>query len=101
MDQDIEEARRLRSDLTSMNSRWESICNKASGRQKDLQVALMQCDDFDQTIRDLLAWLETIEAQIRLLEPVDLESDHESLRKKYIKFVVSIGTLYLHYIQIL
>lgn len=77
-----DEGRLLKDKLRQMNRRWEAICAHATTLQQELQVALMQCQEFHHTIHDLLLWLENIETKLQQNEPVNLGADNSALWSK-------------------
>ncbi|KAK3090342.1 hypothetical protein FSP39_011059 [Pinctada imbricata] len=82
-----EEGRQLRDKLQQMNRRWENICMRATELQRELQGALMQCQEFHHTIHDLLLWLESIENKVQQCEPINLSSDESALWSKHRKLI--------------
>ncbi|KAL3874928.1 hypothetical protein ACJMK2_037880 [Sinanodonta woodiana] len=87
IDNKSEEGRQLKARLRQMNKRWEVICQHATQLQKDLQRALMQCQEFHHTIHDLLLWLENLETRIQQCEPIDLMAEDATLWSKHMKLV--------------
>jgi nesprin-1 len=70
-----------------MNGRWDRVCGRAAGWQKDLQLAIMRCEEFHQTTADLLVWLDGIEAAVTATEPVELDADEAHLHHQYRVFM--------------
>ena len=68
--------------LQSVAERFERVCALADAWQSELQVALVHCPDFHQTIDNLHDWLSHIDIELIAAEPVDLTCQSE-LRKKY------------------
>ncbi|KAJ8309203.1 hypothetical protein KUTeg_014077 [Tegillarca granosa] len=83
IDASTSEGRELQDKIREMNRRWDVVCNHATQLQKDLQVALIQCQEFHHTIHDLLLWLENVEVKIQKCEPVNLSADESALWTKY------------------
>ena len=82
------ESRDLWLQLSSMNQRWDRVCARAAVWQKELQIALIQCQDFHETVQDLLLWLEEKGAEIRALEPVNFSAPISELHDKCQRFKV-------------
>lgn len=82
------ESRDLWQRLSAMNQRWDKVCANADVWQKELQIAMMQCRDFTETVQDLMLWLEEKGAEIHALEPVDLQTSLSVLHGKCTKFKV-------------
>jgi len=79
------ETAKAQRDMADLSERYEALCGQASRWHHQLQMALVQCSDFSRTVNDLLLWLESMETQMRLLEPIDMESSRESLMATYLK----------------
>ena len=88
IDLHTEEGRELRDRLRLMNKRWDVICGQATRLQQELQMALMQCQEFHHTIHDLLLWLENIETKIQQCEPINLGNDEAALWSRLRKLQV-------------
>uniref|UniRef100_A0A646QCU6 Nesprin-1 n=1 Tax=Hemiscolopendra marginata TaxID=943146 RepID=A0A646QCU6_9MYRI len=73
--------------LKEINLKWESICQQASEWQTELQLALLQCQQFHETLQELLQWLDITEKNIRQAEPVDLSADRAIISLKSKKFL--------------
>ena len=71
-----------------MNLRWDHVCSRAADWQKELQLAIMQCEEFHQTTTDLMVWLDGIEATVNENEPIDLSADENRLHHQYRVFMV-------------
>ncbi|ELT88687.1 hypothetical protein CAPTEDRAFT_175674 [Capitella teleta] len=82
------ESRDLWQRLSAMNQRWDKVCANADVWQKELQIAMMQCRDFTETVQDLMLWLEEKGAEIYALEPVDLQTSLSVLHGKCTKFKI-------------
>ncbi len=85
------DSRELWDRLSAVNQQWDKVCARASVWQKELQIALVQCQDFSKTVADLMLWIQTMETEIQRQEPVDVTAPHDVLSKKYRKFRVSVG----------
>ncbi|XP_022095690.1 nesprin-1-like isoform X2 [Acanthaster planci] len=77
----------LREELSAMNQRWDRVCGRAADWQKELQLAIMQCEEFHQTTADLMVWLDGIEATVVENEPIDLSADENRLHHQYRVFM--------------
>lgn len=77
-----EEGRQLYHKLKEMNCLWDKLCLKAAIQQRELQVALMQCQEFHSTIHDLLLWLEGVENKLQQCEPINLVMDETAMWSK-------------------
>ena len=88
IDPHTEEGQELRDRLRLMNRRWDVICGQATRLQQELQLALMQCQEFHHTIHDLLLWLENIETKIQQCEPINLGNDEAALWSRLRKLQV-------------
>ena len=75
-----------------MNRRWDAICGQATRLQQELQMALMQCQEFHHTIHDLLLWLENVETKIQQCEPINLGNDEAALWSRLRKLQVRLKT---------
>ncbi|XP_033126157.1 nesprin-1-like isoform X2 [Anneissia japonica] len=84
---DSPEANDLKDQLTYMNRRWERMCSHATDWQKELQVAVTQCEEFHQTTDDLLVWLRQCEEYELENEPIDLMANILVLQKQYRVFL--------------
>ena len=82
------ETRSLEDQLKTLNQRWDRVCAKAAVWFSELQIELMQCSGFHETVEELLSWLTATEQEIRRQEPVDFSSTHQLLRLKYNTFKV-------------
>ena len=88
IDTTTDEGRDLQDRLRHMNRRWDAICGAATRLQQELQVALMQCQEFHHTIHDLLLWLENVETKIQQCEPINLGNDEAALWSRLRKLQV-------------
>ncbi|XP_048737335.2 nesprin-1-like isoform X3 [Ostrea edulis] len=77
-----EKGRRLHDRLREVNFHWDELCSKANILQRELQEALMQCQEFHHTIHDLLLWLESVENKIQQCEPIKLTVDETAMWSK-------------------
>ncbi|XP_039283704.1 nesprin-2-like isoform X1 [Nilaparvata lugens] len=84
--EDEVKASELRERLARINHRWDMVCAESSRWQNMLQTALMENEEFHETIMNLVAWLEKTENSIRMTEPVDLAEDRQIIQAKYNKF---------------
>ena len=67
----------------AIKQRYNRVCAQESVWKQELQIALVQCSDFSQTVCDLMEWLDTVQRRLESLEPVDI-LDHKSfLQTKY------------------
>ena len=78
-----------------MNQRWDKVCAKAQVWQKELQIAMMQTQDFSETVQDLMLWLEEKGSELHAMEPVDLHTSRTILHEKSTKFKVSVHGVHL------
>ncbi|KAL1139468.1 hypothetical protein AAG570_006452 [Ranatra chinensis] len=83
---DEDRASELRCRLEAANTRWEAVCSSATSYHNILQVALMQNEEFHDTMTELLDWLERTEIVIRQSEPVDVAEPTHVIKAKYEKF---------------
>ena len=83
------ESRAMWMRLSNMNQRWDTVCARAAVWQKELQIAMIQCQDFHETVQDLLLWLEEKGGQIRAQEPVNFSAPVTVLHDKCQRFKVS------------
>jgi nesprin-1 len=86
-----EKGRRLHDKLREINFHWDELCSKANVLQRELQEALMQCQEFHHTIHDLLLWLESVENKIQQCEPIKLTVDEAAMWSKLKKLQVSFS----------
>ena len=77
------EGRQLQSRVRELERRWESVTARAADTQRNLQGALLQCQEFHHTVQDYLLWLEGLEVRVRRCEPVRLSADSSLLWDKY------------------
>lgn len=77
-----EEGRQLYQKLKEINCLWDKLCLKAAIQQRELQMALMQCQEFHSTIHDLLLWLEGVENKLQQCEPINLVMDETAMWSK-------------------
>ena len=69
--------------------RFERVQARCDVWRSELQVALVQCGDFHQTIDNLSSWLNRIEQELTRIEPVNVAAAQSELRRKYSKLQVS------------
>jgi len=69
--------------LQSVAGRFEHVRALADAWQRDLQVALVQCQDFHHTIDNLHEWLRCIDMRLTAVDPVDLLASQSELCKKH------------------
>uniref|UniRef100_A0A0K8SMD1 KASH domain-containing protein n=2 Tax=Lygus hesperus TaxID=30085 RepID=A0A0K8SMD1_LYGHE len=81
-----EKANDFRGRLAVVNQRWDIICESAASSQARLQSALIQNEEFHETINELTEWLERTEVNIRQSEPIDLNESRDVIQAKYEKF---------------
>jgi hypothetical protein len=79
----------LGSRVRSIVQRFERVRARSDVWQSELQVALVQCPDFHQTIDNLNDWLDRIQLELSSVEPVNVMAVQSELRKKYSKLQVS------------
>ncbi|XP_049914520.1 nesprin-1 [Epinephelus moara] len=77
---DSEEAWELRDRLKEMNSRWDRLSTSLEDWRKELQRALMQCQEFHEMSHGLLLWLENIDRRRNEVVPIPPKLDRETLR---------------------
>lgn len=77
-----EEGRQLHDKLKEINCLWDKLCSKAAIQQRELQKALMKCQEFHCTIHDLLLWLEGVENKLQQCEPINLVMDETAMWSK-------------------
>ncbi|XP_030855590.1 nesprin-1 isoform X4 [Strongylocentrotus purpuratus] len=83
VDPDTPQGQELSYRLQVMNRRWEGVCAKAADWQKKLQMAIVQCEEFHQTTKDLESRLNEIETIMTENEPIDFNADPEILNNQY------------------
>src|SRR5437870_4809675 len=77
-----------------LDRRYRVVCEREAGWAKELQVALVVCSDFHQTIQDLQTWLDSMHAELNNIERVEsTATDETSICNKYIKLQASISLL--------
>lgn len=71
--------------------RFAAICARQEDWDKQLQLALVQCPGFTQTVADLGAWLDAVEAELgeRSSPLIGADDDAHSRRQKYDALLVS------------
>ncbi|XP_071479137.1 nesprin-1-like [Diadema antillarum] len=83
VDPDTPQGQELSYRLQVMNRRWEGVCAKAADWQKRLQMAIVQCEEFHQTTKDLEMRLAQMESDMNDNEPIDLDADADTLNNQY------------------
>ncbi|XP_059468676.1 muscle-specific protein 300 kDa-like [Neocloeon triangulifer] len=84
--EDKGKAEALRARLATMNSRWETVCQRAAQWQTQLQTTLLESREFHSTIDELNLWIDRTENCIRQTEPIDLTEDISVIENKFDKF---------------
>ncbi|XP_043245138.1 dystonin-like isoform X38 [Amphibalanus amphitrite] len=56
--------------LRQLNERWSELQEKAGGKQRDLEAALKDAQDFMTEIQDLLFWLNDLDGALTTSKPV-------------------------------
>lgn len=56
--------------LNTLNSQWRALMQKAADRQRELEDALNEAQQFNAEIQDLLAWLGDVDGVIAASKPV-------------------------------
>jgi hypothetical protein len=69
----------------SVSQRFERVCARADVWRSELQVALVRCPDFHETIDNLHDWLGRITDELTSVEPVDVSASVSELRRKQTK----------------
>lgn len=77
-----EEGRQFHDKLKEIYCLWDKLCSKAAIQQRELQKALMKCQEFHCTIHDLLLWLEGVENKLQQCEPINLVMDETAMWSK-------------------
>lgn len=72
----------------SVAQRFEHVSAVAGVWRSELQIALVQCQDFRHTIDNLPGWLDCIDVELKALDPVDLRARQSELHKKHSKLKV-------------
>jgi len=75
--------------MRSIVQRVERVQTRCDVWRSELQVALIQCGDFHQTIDNLCSWLNRIEQELTRVEPVHIAAPQSELRRKHAKLQVS------------
>jgi hypothetical protein len=71
--------------LRSLSQRFERVSAKTDVWRSELQLALVQCADFHNTIDSLHDWLGRIEVELNSIDPVDVLAIPSQLRRKHSK----------------
>ncbi|KAH9507313.1 Nesprin-1 [Bulinus truncatus] len=74
--------RQLRRKLQEMNDRWDCVLLTASEMERDLQISLIQCQEFHHNIHDCVLWLDDVENKVHRCEPIN-SGDQQKLIEKY------------------
>ncbi|XP_023348442.1 uncharacterized protein LOC111717154 isoform X2 [Eurytemora carolleeae] len=83
---DESRANALTDRLVTVNTSWDRVCQQATTWQTNLQTALLENNEFHNTIHQLLDWIETTKETVRESEPVNLSLPREALLEKFNKF---------------
>ncbi|KAJ8936625.1 hypothetical protein NQ314_012241 [Rhamnusium bicolor] len=67
---EAEEASTTQEKLNTLNSQWRSLMQKTADRQRELEDALREAQQFNAEIQDLLAWLSDVDGIITASKPV-------------------------------
>ncbi|GAB6020487.1 Nesprin-1 [Chamberlinius hualienensis] len=81
------EAKKIRTLLNKLNSRWEKFCKHGATRQSQLQSALMKCREFHHLLSDIATWVQAVENSIKEAEPVDVTWDLVAIAAKRDRFI--------------
>lgn len=65
-----EEASATQDKLNTLNTQWRSLMQKAADRQRELEDALREAQQFNAEIQDLLAWLSDVDGILTASKPV-------------------------------
>lgn len=68
---DSTELRELQEDLSSANHSWTQACSGLESWERRLHSALMQCQEFHETLHSLLLWLAQAEDKLRAVNLSD------------------------------
>lgn len=66
----IDEASVTQDKLNTLNAQWRSLMQKAANRQRELEDALHEAQQFNAEIQDLLSWLGDVDGIIAASKPV-------------------------------
>ncbi|XP_067119046.1 nesprin-1-like isoform X2 [Centruroides vittatus] len=77
----------LQTRLKVLNKRWENLCQSAMIWQNELQKALLQCPDFQNTLQELVSWLEMSEERIHQMGTLRNMADHNIISIQYNKYL--------------
>ncbi|BFZ08022.1 hypothetical protein BsWGS_11061 [Bradybaena similaris] len=80
------ECMQLQEKLNELNSRWQLVLSRTTQLERNLQVSLIQCQEFYHRIHDYQLWLEDLETRIHTCQLVNLNTD-ASVRNKYFKLL--------------
>lgn len=84
---DEEKSEELQLRLKVLNKRWDILCQSATRWQNELQKALLQCPDFQNTLQELINWLEMSEERIHQMGTLENEIDHNIISIQYNKYL--------------
>lgn len=73
----------LASRVQSAAQRFERISALADVWRSELQLALVQCQEFHCTIDNLHEWLSRIDMELKTVDPVDPFASQSELRRKH------------------
>lgn len=68
--QGTDEASVTQEKLNTLNSQWRALMQKAADRQRELEDALNEAQQFNAEIQDLLSWLGDVDGIIAASKPV-------------------------------
>ena len=69
-DKGSEDASQTQKKLQELNKKWETLQDKAMGKQNDLENALREAQIFSAEVQDLILWLGDIDQAISASKPV-------------------------------
>ncbi|XP_062271065.1 nesprin-2-like [Scomber scombrus] len=87
---DSAELRELRDALSSANHSWTQACGGLESWERRLHSALMQCQEFHETLHSLLLWLAQAENKIRAVKISDLSTSRSTLLEQRDMLTVNI-----------
>ncbi|KAM7376413.1 hypothetical protein PAMP_006148 [Pampus punctatissimus] len=76
---DSAELRELQDALSSANHSWTQACSGLESWERRLHSALMQCQEFHETLHCLLLWLAQAENKLRAVNISDLSTSRSAL----------------------
>uniref|UniRef100_A0A674E243 Spectrin repeat containing, nuclear envelope 2b n=1 Tax=Salmo trutta TaxID=8032 RepID=A0A674E243_SALTR len=77
---DSTELQELQEGLRTANHSWTQACIGLESWEERLQSALMQCQEFHETLHSMLLWLARAESLVSLAPPAMLQALEEELR---------------------